>query len=66
MVENTEESGSTTTWKDLDFTLGTMEEHSKGSIKMTKSMAMESTDGTMVESTKATGSLASNMVLANM
>ena len=61
MGENTKESGSTITWKAMDFTLGMMVEPSKGNTKMIKSMAMVFIVGTMGENTRETGSLANSM-----
>ena len=55
MEENTEENGSTTTWMELESTLGKMAVNTKASTKMTKSRGMEYIHGLMVVNTKATG-----------
>ena len=63
MEDSTRENGLTTIWTVLEFILGKTEDHTVGSIKMTRSMDTVSTHGLMAELTLVTGAEASNMVL---
>lgn len=60
------ESGKTTTWKAWEYTNGTTVESTWATIKMTKSMDLESMFGQITESMKATGSKASNTGLEHI
>lgn len=65
MVDNTRESGKTTTCMAKECTLGKMVEGMRESILMIRSRAMEFTSGKMVEGMRANGSRASNMDMAS-
>ena len=64
MDVDTKESGWKTIWKARGSTFGMTAECIKGSIKMTRSMVMESTLGQMGAVTKVTGLEANSMVWA--
>ena len=66
MADATKVNGSITTWKAWEFISGTMEESTKASIRMIRSMASVCTPGLMADAMRDTGTKESNMDLANI
>jgi len=65
MVVAMKVNGRITTWREWEYTFGTMDVNMKVNIRMIRNMALEFIPGLMVDVTRVIGGKASNMVLVH-